>query len=236
MSNAATLSAPTPPPDTSRAAVRTFPPGVAHLLAVVRILIEFACDLAAKAEECAVRGDIGPVAMRFYKGIQIDALIIRIARGLRRALALQEMLLQRAAEGRDIAPVDPAPSSGGGGSKRDGQDKDKPPKPERLPSVAEIAAEIGRRPPGAIIADICNDIGITPGDLTDAQWEALEAAINEYGGSLMKLWPAMRNRLVAEMEAFAADPLHTPPPRLPLIPVSQQPWLRQPASSGAHPP
>jgi hypothetical protein len=103
MLDAATCSEPTPTPDLDRAAIRkAVPPGIAQVLYVLRFLIDYACQAAAFAEECAMRGDIRPAAVPFGKGITIEALIIRIASGLKRALALREMLRQRAATGQDI--------------------------------------------------------------------------------------------------------------------------------------
>jgi hypothetical protein len=212
------------------------PPGIALALYVVRFLISYACHIAAKAEECAVKGDIRPVTLPFGKAIAIDQLIIRVARGLRRALMMQQMLQQRAATGKDIEPVARRPHPQAGGSRQGGQDQDKPPKQERLPSEAEIAAELQRRSLGAVVADICHDIGIVPSDLTDEQWDALRWVIQEYGGDTMKLWPAMRNRMVADMEAAVADPEQVEPPWLPMIPWTRMPAHRLRALHRAHPP
>jgi hypothetical protein len=194
-----------------------YPPGIAQVLYVLRFLIDYACQAAAFAEECAMRGDIRPAAVPFGKGITIEALIIRIASGLKRALALRDMLEQRAATGQDIEPVQRRPSGPSGRSKRDGE-QDKPPHVERLPSAAEIAAELERKPIGAVVADICHDIGIVPSDLTREQWHALQAVISTYGGSQAKLWPAMQHTIEAQMEAVMLDPEHAPEPHLPLIP------------------
>jgi hypothetical protein len=222
MLDAAILSEPTPTPDTDRAAIRkAVPPGIAQVLYVVRFLISYACHIAATAEKCSVRGDISPVSIPFPKCIDICALIIRVARGLKRALALQEMLEQRAATGADIEPVERRPHPHAGGSRRGSGAPDKQPKAERLPSAAEIAAELQRRSIGAIVADICHDIGIVPSDLTDEQWDALQWVIHEYGGNLLRLWPAMKNTIEAQMEAVMLDPANAPDPQLPLIP-----WTR----------
>jgi hypothetical protein len=209
------------------------PPGIAIALYVVRFLISYACHIAAMAEECAVRGDISPVTIPFCKAIEIDALIIRVARGLRRALAMQDMLLQRAATGRDLEPVSRTPRSGPSGRRKKAADQQ--PQIERLPSAAEIAAELQRRPLGEIVAAICHDIGIVPSDMTDEQWDALQWVIHEYGGSLMKLWPAMRNTLIVQTEAAATDPDNAGLPHLPLIPWTRQKQLGR-LPPGAHPP
>jgi hypothetical protein len=39
------------------------------------------------------------------------------------------------------------------------------------------------RPVGAVIADICRDLGIAPGELDRAFWEELNLAIISYGGT-----------------------------------------------------
>ena len=200
------------------------PPGIALALSVVRMLIAYACHIARKAEECAVRGDISPVTINFGKGIAIDQLIIRVARGLRRALMLQEMLEQCATTGRDLAPVARRESGPSGGSRRGGQDKDKPPHVERLPSVAEIAAELERKPLGVVVADICHDIGIVPSDLTEEQWDALQTVILTYGGTTGRLWPAMKHNMEAQMERVMLDPKNAPRPYIPLVPWTR--WLR----------
>jgi hypothetical protein len=54
----------------------------------------------------------------------------------------------------------------------------------RLPTEAEIAAEVRGRPVGAVIVDICRDLGITPGQLDRAFWDELSHAIIAYGGNL----------------------------------------------------
>jgi hypothetical protein len=219
MLDAAILSEPTPTPDLDRAAIRrAVPAGIAQVLYVLRFLIDYACHVAAFAEECAMQGDIRPVAVPFGKGITIEALIIRVASGLKRALALREMLQQRAETGCDIEPVQRGASGPSGRSRPDGEDRDKPPETERLPSAAEIAAELERKPIGAVVADICHDIGIVPSDLTREQWDALQAVISTYGGSQAKLWPAMQHTIEAQMEAVMLDPVHAPEPHLPLIP------------------
>jgi hypothetical protein len=188
------------------------------VLYVLRFLIAYTFHIAAAVEEYAASGDLAPVAISFAPGITFQALVTRLARGLRRALALQEMLQQRAATGQDIDPVPPRRSGPGGGSRKNNENQDRPPEPERLPSAAEIAAELQRRPVGAIVAEICHDIGIAPEDLTEEQWDALQAVIDTYGGSREKLWPSMRNRIVARFAAIAADPEHAEIPHIPLVP------------------
>ena len=54
----------------------------------------------------------------------------------------------------------------------------------RLPTPGDIAADIRRRPAGAVLADICRDLGIVP---SNPLWRELSEAIISYGGNLATL-------------------------------------------------
>jgi hypothetical protein len=68
-------------------------------------------------------------------------------------------------------------------------------------SGEQIAAEVSRRPIGAVIADICRDLGILP---SHPLWREVQQLIIEHGGSLV--------RLVSDLldQAFSPDPLGSP--------------------------
>ena len=53
-----------------------------------------------------------------------------------------------------------------------------------LPTPEQIAAEVRRRPIGAVIADICRDLGIMP---SHPLWPELQHLIIRYGGNLANL-------------------------------------------------
>lgn len=53
-----------------------------------------------------------------------------------------------------------------------------------LPTPEQIAAEVRHRPIGAVVADICRDLGIMP---SHPLWRELSAVVIRYGGSLAKL-------------------------------------------------
>jgi hypothetical protein len=72
-----------------------------------------------------------------------------------------------------------------------------PRRPARLPTEAEIVAAVRRRPVGAVIVDICRDLGITPGQLDRAFWDELSHAIIAYGGSLAGFLGNLNRRLFA---------------------------------------
>jgi hypothetical protein len=59
------------------------------------------------------------------------------------------------------------------------------PRPTYLPTPEDIAAEVLRRPVGAVIADICRDLGIVP---SNPLWRELSLAIISNGGNLATLF------------------------------------------------
>ena len=86
---------------------------------------------------------------------------------------------RRTAGSRRRTPSRPQPAN-----HPDRADPTEDPRLARLPTEEEIAAEVRRRPVGAVIADICRDLGITPGQLDRAFWDELSRAIIAYGGNL----------------------------------------------------
>lgn len=119
------------------------------------------------------------------------------------ALALEAKLLKRAATGRELveAPV----RSGTPAARRPGTAR----KPraarrtnlidlplDRLPTAQQIAEELRRRPLGAILVDICRDLGITQDEMRGAQWQELVQTIIRYGGNMVVLcFKDMKTRL-----------------------------------------
>ena len=61
-----------------------------------------------------------------------------------------------------------------------------------MPTPEQIAADIRRRPVGAVIADICRDLGILPGHKL---WQELSLAIIDHRGSLTGLTKDIFRRL-----------------------------------------
>ena len=78
---------------------------------------------------------------------------------------------------------------------------------------------VRRRPVGAVIADICRDLGIMPGQLDRAFWDELSHAIIVYGGNLAGFFPKLNRRLFAFGSGDHADRAEpgwpAAPPRLP---------------------
>jgi hypothetical protein len=93
------------------------------------------------------------------------------------------------------------------------------PRLANLPTEEEIAAEVRRRPIGAVIVDICGDLGIAPGQLDRAFWDEIRHAITMYGGSLARFLRNLHARLCASRALHRSDEaaagLATAPPLLP---------------------
>ncbi len=112
---------PTSPPDpqTDRPArpclgrpcpARTIPARIAALLHTVRILLGYGRHLAETAPHRSTSTDFNAVAACFGTG-RLHTIMAHLQRGLLRAMALERVLLARAATGRDICCVAPSERS-----------------------------------------------------------------------------------------------------------------------------
>jgi hypothetical protein len=195
---------PAPDPKPSRAS---------GLLGLVRQLIDYGRQLAT-----TLRANPHP-----FGTSDIALILAHITRGLLRAVALEARIIRDAAR-LDAEPVPPRAAS----------HRQSPParaaaRPTdtaasgiaRLPTLDRIAAEVRRRPIGAVIADICRDLGIKP---NHPLWRELSGVIIRYGGSLARL-----------MKDICDCAFQSPPSPWPLSsPLA--PALRSPARSGTDPP
>ncbi len=226
MSVAAQPPAPTKDPDPPRATT-TLPTALGRVLSLVRKLIDYGRQLAGTVRQRAAAPGFALFARPFGTA-DLAIILARIADGLRRATALEARLRQRAARGRDLTPTpvrEPAvrgPRPARQVAAPDAQPEPQPadhsedPRLARLPTAEEIAAEVRRRPVGAVIADICRDLGIAPGHLDRAFWDELRHAIGTYGGSLAGFLGDLNTRLFAFGSGDHADPLWpAAPPRSP---------------------
>lgn len=81
-----------------------------------------------------------------------------------------------------------------------------------LPTSEEIAALLRRRPLGAVIVDICHDLGIMPGDVDPELLRELSAAIIEYGGSLARYLAGTMDRVFGPLH-YSLSPCGREPGR-----------------------
>jgi hypothetical protein len=155
----------------------------AGLLALIRNLIAFGKQIVASLSQGGSLSDL-PHGPRFGTG-DIALIVARITRGLRRAEALEARIARNAVR----FDAEPKPRNA------PAEPKSHPARPAvqrgddeasllaHLPSEEEIAAEVRRRPVGAVIADICRDLGITTGH---PLWRDIHLAIMFNGGSLVR--------------------------------------------------
>jgi hypothetical protein len=225
MSAAAHSLAATENPDPLRA-TPAMPAAIGRVLSLVRKLIDFGRQLAVTAQQCAATPGFALFAMPFGTA-DLAAILARITNGLRRAAALEARLCRRAERGRDLKPSPiRLPAAHGSHAARPSAeprpaDPTQDPRLALLPTEAEIAAEVRGRPVGAVIADICRDLGIAPGDLDRAFWEELSEVIIAYGGSLAGFIADLNKRVFAFDLGEHADPADPPwpaaPQRLPAL-------------------
>ncbi len=193
------------------------PSRASGLLALVRALVDYGRHLAT-----TFRANPHPFAAS-----DIALILARITSGILRAEALEARIVRNAA--RLDAP--PAPTPPRAASHRQSPPTDTATIHDavvpgldpgiRLPTPEQIAIEVRRRPIGAVIADICRDLGIMP---SHPLWRELSSAIIRYGGNLARLVKDICDR------AFQ-HPASPWPLASPLAPAPQSP-----ASSGAGPP
>jgi hypothetical protein len=169
MPDARTATTPDAPPDPN-------PPGAAkesrvgRILALVRKLIDYGRELAT-----TLHGRDPATHARHFGTSDIALILVRITQGLHRARALEGRLVRNAT--RLDAPHRPQPTPT--------QHKPRTTEPTGTAATPEqIAAQVRRRPIGAVIADICRDLGIMP---NHPLWRELSEVIICHGGNLARL-------------------------------------------------
>src|SRR5271166_6227465 len=197
---------------------------LARLLGLVRKLIDHGKQLAAAVGQRSLSNDPVLTGCRF--GTSDIALILsRITLALHRATALEARLL------RSAARPDPKPQPPRASSQRTPRARREAPQEPaeaadprlaHLPTAEQIAAEIRHRPVGAVIADICRDLGIMA---DHPLWRELHLAIILHGGSLARFVTDMFERARAtrheRTNALSAAP--APAPQLSPEPASTGP-------------
>ena len=157
------------------------PSPAGRLLGLVRQLIDYGRQLVTTLRNNPHQLSAGDIAL----------ILARITRGLLRAEALEARVI------RDTARLDAEPAPPRGDSRR----RSRPARAAdatasrealipaldpgfSLPTSEQIAVEVRRRPIGAVIADICRDLGIMP---SHPLWRDVQLAMIRHGGSLANL-------------------------------------------------
>ena len=171
-----------------------------RLLTLVRKLVTYGNQLIASFRQHPPSTNDKPHLLRTFGVADIMVILTRIALGVRRARFLADRIIRATARidtGTLAEPTPAAPHARPGTAQRS-------PRPEidepeyanetlallaRLPNPDQIAASVRRKPIGAVLADLCRDLGISRGH---PLWDELHAAIIEFGGSLVR---PVRDRL-----------------------------------------
>jgi len=185
-----------------------------RLLGLIRMLIDYGRQLASTLQQRTSATNLAEIT-RHFAIIDIGQILARITRGLHRAAALEAKLASRL----DRQPA--APAAVGAPSRRqtraprpvDRNVGTTDPRLTRMPTPGDIAAEIRHRPVGAVIADICRDLGIMT---SHPLWREHSRAIIENGGNLATLYKDITKRVSAWLiNPPTAVPPARPPPHLP---------------------
>jgi hypothetical protein len=184
------------------------PEGIAAVLAILRILLAYGSHLQATLEHRATARSFSTIA-QFFGTACVPAILARLSRGILRAMALERVLLARAARGRDLVASGPRwPTQRVAQPALQAAEPPPPPKPRpvraelpEFPTLEQLETEIRRRPIGHAIADICRDLGVSPCLCEGSFWNALYDAITWYRGNFHKYYGEIRNREIQ----FAAE-------------------------------
>ncbi len=203
-----------------------------HLLSLVRKLWDYGIELSRTLRQRHPANDTAQLR-RSFGTTDIVLILTRIAVGMRRARLLEEKIAATASRIDAHAEPEPAPSPPPRAVPSTAQPRAprlaQPSEPRstdtlsllvRLPTADRIARMIHRQPIGAVLADICRDMGISRGH---PLWDELHAAIIEFGGSsfirrisarLNQVFPVSRlvERLKTGCETSPGPACTGPPP------------------------
>jgi hypothetical protein len=218
---AAQTDRPDPHQDQAAAGVEA-PTRGGRFLNAVRRLIGYGKALVEALRQPAASPSL-PTITRSFGCNDIAAILVRIARGLHRAAALEAWLItwvprREAAAARAPAPRQPRAAQPAAPRADDAG-------PAQPPTLEDIVARDRRRPIGAVIAEICCDLGISP---NHELWREVSSAIIQGGGNIVTLFRDACSRL-PPVGIF--DPFAFAPPIWPATPCPPSP-----AASGAGPP
>ncbi len=222
--DAATAPAEALQPDPDRAV----PPRIGKVLGLLRTLITYGRNLADTLRQHSAAPHLLPCfafVVTTFATTDLALILARIARGLLRAAALEDRLRQRAARGQDLQqPARSRPPSARKPRAADPATRQHDPAGDPClaspPTLEQIAAEDRRRPIGAVLVDICLDLGIAPGQMDRATWDELSRAVIEYGGSLVTLMFSRFSRKLSQLSAETSVPF--PSPARPSFPPGPQ--------------
>ncbi|HET8997902.1 MAG TPA: hypothetical protein VFN42_14630, partial [Acetobacteraceae bacterium] len=161
------------------------------------------------------------VIAQYFGTTRVATLLARISRGILRAMALERVLLARAARGRDLVCFQPRrrpeeredqPQDGEQQQQQQQQQKKPPqrrparePLPE-FPSLEQLVEDTRRHPVGRAIADICRDLGVSSGLCEGWFGTVLLQAMSWYRGNFTRYYKDIQKREREFAEEWDKDP------------------------------
>ena len=205
-----------------------------RLLTLVRNLVTYGKELAQTLQQSPSAETLFDVTIRFGT-INIALILARITRGLRIAAGLETRLANRAARpeqssvtARAASPRKPRAARPPRRNQNDRNQDDPAAILAAIPTAEEIAVQLRHRSIGAVLIEICGDLGIVA---DHPLWQEITLAIIDTGGSLVALLKDVWNR--TRLTNFF-------PPDMPLIPASllrpPEPPLVSAAAAATGPP
>jgi hypothetical protein len=239
---AAVLSSlPDPPPDRPAPSAPT-PSRTGRLLGFLRKVIGYGKELSASLQQrvapCPCSYHFITV-MRNFGTVDIALILASITRALLRASALEARLISRGDQPDDapaLARITPERRPRPARPPAQQSDPNADPTVVQMPTPENIAAQIRHRAAGAVLADICFDLGI---GTNHPLWPELRSVINENGGNATALMLRIFKREHKAMEhgrtgVWAPKPVPLFPAQFPPEPPAWPAPLA--AASGAGPP
>ena len=181
-------------PQETRSAI-PMPACIAAILSVVRILLGYGKHLDDALPEQIAHPGFPAIAIGFGTH-DLRRILAHVQRGILRAMMLQQYLLARAAQGRDIEPTErPAPAEAAeiealqiklrpAAQPRTRAKKPHPDDPLHfsMPTLKELESQVRRRSIGRTISEICMDLGVTPSSCDGGFWNEFYSMLIEFGG------------------------------------------------------
>ena len=190
------------------------PACIAAILAMVRSLLGYGKHLDATLPEHAEDPRFPALAAGFGTH-DLRRILAHVQRGILRAMMLQKYLLARAAQGRDIAPIErPSPAEPADIEAMEMKlpMPGKTPAPARfksfrtrrihpddplhfaMPTLKELESQVRRRSIGRTIAEICKDLGVTPSSCEGAFWHEFFLTLTDFGGDFEDFFGTQERR------------------------------------------
>jgi len=192
----------------------------AHALGLIRKLIDYGKELAGTLQQRPSAETLFDIT-RCFGTLSIALILARITRGLRIAAAPEARLASRPARPEQAHATARAPSPRKPSAARPpARHQDDPASLlDHFPTPEEIAAQLRHRPIGAVLVDICGDLGIVT---SHPLWREITLVLIENGGSLVALVKDVFKRV--RMTNFV-------PPDTKLIPPMPPGWRPPPLVS-----